>query len=650
MTSRFLALTNLAVTNQYSFVEVQCIPTTVETNTASAQLTNYLAAMPGRIQINAGNNLDMTGTQVSGQNFLSIQAPFQFANAVNAGISSPYSDINVGVSSGNLVVTNLVAPTVPTWSGTLAAWSTRFSTVITNSDFVISNNVVVSTNSYLLTNDWNVLIIANQAVPSTPSAVWNLFLNGTNSIVISDNYNVLHGLNLNCLKLTLTDNGPGAESPYGELNLQGTTVNWAAATPNLRYLTNNGVLLLPLASAGLNSLGYFGSASAFYGAFINNGTITDQGTYIWTTNFVNSGTFSSGLGQFTLQSLTASFPAGSFFAGGDVSITTSNLLIGGSSLEADGSLTLIAANQLADTGVTSGGVLTVGLGSVANGIKVPVKPSGGGAGYGNSLLGTTINLYAPLNRSVVNVWAGTDVGASTAGFTNNLAVGRLILDALGPTSSTRFTFNGAGTNNAIYVDYLELLDGATNLDNGQTGTNFISLNFNTNLVIYYAQAVMNGHSVAQRINHWNNNHLRWVPQYAGHFSSTSIVYPDGNTYVFNAALAAAPHTDSDGDGTPNAYDPTPFFVSSEVNFRDSITNAPPLQAVLTWNSIPDATNIVFFKTNLLSANWLTLTNFVNPPAPPYAPLTITVNDPVKSGQPRFYKVMVYPNSTDLYGP
>jgi len=40
-------------------------------------------------------------------------------------------------------------------------------------------------------------------------------------------------------------------------------------------------------------------------------------------------------------------------------------------------------------------------------------------------------------------------------------------------------------------------------------------------VIYYAQAVMNGVSVAEKMNHKNSNRLRWVPMYAGYFSSTT---------------------------------------------------------------------------------------------------------------------------------
>ena len=151
-------------------------------------------------------------------------------------------------------------------------------------------------------------------------------------------------------------------------------------------------------------------------------------------------------------------------------------------------------------------------------------PATGGADYGNSLLGTTIELFAPANRTVHNVWAGTDFGASPAGFTNNLAVGLLILDSLGSTNNTRFTFSGAAPNNALYVDILYFLDQATNRD---SVGNPAALNVNSNLVIYYAQAIINGVSVAQKLDGKNNGHLRWVPNYAGAFSSTNLPLSDG---------------------------------------------------------------------------------------------------------------------------
>jgi hypothetical protein len=89
------------------------------------------------------------------------------------------------------------------------------------------------------------------------------------------------------------------------------------------------------------------------------------------------------------------------------------------------------------------------------------------------------------------------------------------------------------------------------------------------------------------------------------------VYPDGTTNTFNTALAQSSDTDSDGDGIVNSLDPTPFFVPSQVNFTVTTTNLPPLSARIEWTTIPNATNFVYYKTNLLAANWLAFTNFKN---------------------------------------
>jgi len=334
---------------------------------------------------------------------------------------------------------------------------------------------------------------------------------------------------------------------------------------------------------------------------------------------------------------------GSITAGGNISITTGSLLASNVIIQAGKSLTLAATNLLTDTGPspTNGNIWTLGGSSVGSGFNLPIKPALG------DLLGTTITNIAPTNKNVINIWAGVNRGSSNSGYTNNAAVGRLILDALGASPGTQFYFSGTGASNAIYVDYLELQDRATNRDvNG----NVSALVFNTNLVIYYAQAVINGSSVAEKLNHRNSNHLRWVPSYAGYFSSTNIVNPDGTTNTVNTALAQSTSIDSDGDGIVNANDPTPFFVSGNVNFTATLTNVPPLKVRLQWQTMPDATNYVFYKTNLLAANWLVLTNFITPPAPPYAPITTNVLDSVNPAVQKFYRVRVDPNSTDFYGP
>lgn len=390
-----------------------------------------------------------------------------------------------------------------------------------------------------------------------------------------------------------------------------------------------------------------------YANFINSGWVSGQGSTIWADNFVSSGVISNyANGSFALNSLTTTLTNGSVLAGGDISITANSLVTSNVLLVSGRSITLRATNLLTDTGVTNGSVWTVQStnGSGGNGLIMPVKPALG------DLLGTTItNNAAGPNKQVINMWAGQDRGVSVNGYTNNEAVGRLILDAFGTTSL--FKFAGASISNALYVDYLEFRDAMTNGINNSFDFS-PNLQINTNLVIYFAQAVANGNSIAAKIDEAskagrNGGRLRWVPAYVGYFSSVTLVYPDGTTNVVNGGLAASSAVDSDGDGTANATDPSPFFTGAQINLSLGLTNTSPMKAVIKWSSIPGATNYVYYRTNLASPVWLTLTNFVSPSiVPPVGgwPITNTLFDVVNPVQPRFYNIKVTPSSTLLYGP
>jgi hypothetical protein len=333
-------------------------------------------------------------------------------------------------------------------------------------------------------------------------------------------------------------------------------------------------------------------------------------------------------------------------------------------LFAGGALNLTAASLLTDGGVTNNGNEWQ-IGSMAssaspgmyfnNGFNLPNNPANG------DLLGTTVYSIAPsqfvlsgfTNNNVLinNLWAGTDYGpgpSTTAGYTNNVAIGCLILDAQGANST--FSFTGTGVSNAIYVDELVLLDYAS-YTNHDTSGNLSAFVFNPNLVIYYADAtIAGGVDVSAKLNHKNTNHFRWVSSYAGYFSGTNIVYPDGTTVRMNVALAQSATLDSNGSGTNNASNPTPLFVSSQMDFKETLTNNPSPAVRLTWNSIPSATNTVEYSTN--RGNWLVLTNFVSPTnVPPVGgwPIMNTVVNPVTKTN-RFYRVRLDQNSTQLYGP
>lgn len=747
-----------SITNRYSFANVDLISTTISTNSIpNHSITN----LPGRIQISASKDLDLSFAQIAGPNYLSVVATNQFDGSQGARIESPYSDFNLGVTNGFLTVSNLAAAQIPNWNGKVQAWSTRW--------------VAVDANG--VTNDFRVMIVGSILTPTTRAQVQDLILHSTNSIVISDSFNIMRSLSADARNLTLTTNGPGvgATSLSGELNLVSSSIFLQSVFPNLRNLTNYGAIRTanqanfgnPLvvnsspavaavaASGTISQLGsgnvaindtvtigasrytfvstlgggktnqvkiattFDGSMSNFIAAinheagsgtkystgtktnpqvqaglltghaftvtarvpgtngnaiatsktsahltwngltnlmggvdyfagstniisfpldnFVNHGLVSDQGTILYADYFENGGVITNAsLGSFQLQSRVALFTNGAVYANGDLAITADSLVVSNVVLIAGRSLTLQATNWLTDADGTNGNFWSVG-GAASKGIYLPVKPAFGDLRY------TSITNIAPMNKNVQNVWAGQDRGVSVSGYTNNAAIGRLLLD--GWTNNTMFTFSGTGVSNAIYVDYLGFLDQATNRD---ASGNMSGLTINPNMVIYYAQAVINGVSVAEKINHKNNDRLRWVPAYAGIYSSTNLVY-GGATNTVNLALAQSVSIDSDGDGVLNAFDPTPFFVATSVNFTMTLTNVPPLKALLRWQTVPSATNIVLYSTNL-AAPWLVLTNFVTPPAPPYSPISEVLYDLVNPTQPRYYQVRVDPNYVNLYGP
>ncbi len=770
------------VTNGYSFADAQMIATTVSTN----QIDNRsMTNLPGRVEISASQQLNLAAAQISGPNYMSVQAPVQFDGSPGAMIQSPFSDINVGVTNGFLTVSNLMSPYVPTWNGEVQAWSTRW----------------LQGNANGGTNDYRVLIIGSVITPTTLAQVQNLIMHGTNSIVLSDTLNVLTSLNADAQNLTLTTNGSGnrATSLDGELNMESSQVFWSSSLPNLRNLTNNGAIRFqnlaqfignsnnvvvtpgtnavaatgklsevkssnvvknstvnlgtnqyvfvttlvntlpnqvkiagtldgslnnliaainrsagagtvystntranPYASAGAlvtagsftnhsftvtalasgadgnlirstntsvslawNGLNLSGGMNAVAGTtnitptvlvpyenFVSRGLLSDQGSAIWAKNFESSGAISNWVGSFTLDSLTTTLTNGSITAAGDISISAASLVTSNIIFQTSRSVTLRVTNLLTDSSVTNGNIWSVQAtnGPGGNALIMPVKPALG------DLLGTTITNYAPLpNRQSLNVWAGQDRGVSVSGFTNNAAVGRLYLDALGFTS--QFKFSGASISNALYVDDLEFRDSMTNgIDNNFDFS--VNLSISPGMMIYFAQATTaDGTSIAAKIDEAskagrNGGRLRWVPSYAGHFSSVNVVYPDGTTNTVNAALASSSTADSNGNGIPNGSDPAPFFVSSQIGLNIATTNAPAPAALIRWSSIPGSTNYIYYKTDLASSTWLTLTNFVSPAIVPPAggwPIINTVFDPMNSSQPRFYNVTVIPNSASLNG-
>jgi hypothetical protein len=286
-------------------------------------------------------------------------------------------------------------------------------------------------------------------------------------------------------------------------------------------------------------------------------------------------------------------------------------------LDANQALNFSATTSFTDGGVASSNVWMTGAGGFNLGSLPPAA----------SLLGTTIIETVSNSVWAYSQWCGVDLGPVPSGYNNNAALGQLILD--GGVGSLIFLQGSGGSNTALYVDRLELQDSAATRDgNG----NLSELNFN-GLKLYYARALLNGVEASERLNHQNGGALNWVPYYAGAFSSTNIVYPNGTTNTLNLALVTSQDIISGIGGVVNFYNRTPVLVPSQMHFAVSRTNQPVPAAVLSWETFGTSTNIVFYR-NGLAGNWQVLTNFTAA-----VDGAVSITDPLSTTN-RFYLLQV----------
>jgi hypothetical protein len=564
---------NKNINSEYTAYDAVLLPTTVIVGEIAGQTYSN---MPGRIEITADKQLDLRSSRIAGLNYLRLTATNNFIQDAKFRALTAFADYDLGVTNATLTVSNLLAPTCPRPSGYVNVFSTRW-TNIDNS----ANAFFPGTNTYFVT------MVDSYLTNSSPSFLQNLTLHATN-VVISDVLNVLSNITIDAYNVTITTNGPGAQTPMGQLNFPSGQPLGTAQFPRLRNLTNNGLI-------SIQNAGAFGDTNQPLWNFVNHGTVQVLGCSIAATNCENSGLIDAGPGPFYLNATTATLTNGVCKAPmNGITLSVGSLFISNHVLNAGQNLTILATNCLTDGGPTSGNVWQIGV----LGLSLPFEPPVA------SLLGTTITDTAPTYTSVPIQWAGQDLGAVAAGYSNNAALGRLILDGAWASS---FEVQGAGATNALYVDYLEFRDYMTNFDGSG---NLANLQFAPGMKIYYAQLIINGVSWAEKLNHKNDGGLNWVPTYAGQFSCTNMVYPDGTTNKLNLALVQSCDMDSNFNNIANCQDPAPVFVPSQVSFTASMANPPQRAVVLSWNSVPFSTNTLFFKPSFTATNWQVLTNFV----------------------------------------
>ena len=571
-----------AVTNDFGFFNGLPSPLPLATN---AVVGGSATNLPGRVQVKALDSLALQDTTAKGLSYLQLNAPNFLGNS-NSYIAAPYADLNLGVTNGSLSISNLLTPFVPGWSGQIGAFSGSY--FFTETNFVVVPGTPPTTNAITVTNDVRVLIVGSTMQPTTTAFQKDVVLHAANDLVIHDPLIIYDNFASDTTTLTVATNDPSAYDTLGTLLIQPQEYNWSAGLPNLQYLTNWGAIATGNQgnfADNMPSLLSPRSQATPYQAFVNHGSITNQGIFVDANYFANSGSIvEDSIGGFfggvttsagtDIRASTAISTNSLLQAtNGPISIAANSLLLSNSVVYSGRTLSFNVTpcflsdgyaltnlfghitNGILPFAVTNGNFITT-----AGGVQMLAKPASG------DLLGTTITNISVNSLLSMNVWAGDDRGCSPAGFAENLALGRMILTSDGNPS--HFVFQGLNNNNALYVDSIEFKNDATNTDlNG----NFTAITIQPGMKIYYAQAMMNGVSVAEKLNGKNGGGFCWVSNYAGVYSSTNLSYPDGNSHIFNQALVISPNLDSDGDGTVNRDDPTPIL--SGLTF--DVSNAGP---------------------------------------------------------------------------
>lgn len=590
--------------------------------------------VPGRLEITAsGANsyLELARAIVDGPSYLLLSATNHFVGVTNAAIISPVSDVYLHSTNGMMAISNLTTPFVPRMEGEIQAYSARWT----------------NTTPQGVGTVYNVTIIDSALAEKAPSQIQHLNLSSTN-LLIGDALNVFGSLLLDTEFLTISTNALHAPTPYGELNLTSGDLWWSPSLPNLQCLTNLGKI------TSLNSIYFAGArtppwfSATFdepYQSFVTHGYIASQGNSTWANYYEASGTNNSGIGPLSVQAANAIITNGTFLVtDADIALTSGSLLISNQFLQAGRGITLTVTNYLDDgsLGTSVDYITNKNIWTVSAGINLMLLPTNA------SLLGTTVTNTAFPNAEVVNYWAGNDRGCWPNGYVNNAALGRLILD--GPDGGTLFTFLRTGPTNALYVDLLEFKDFTTNSTSGNVpgSLDIPGVRIDTNFTIYYAQAIVDGRSIAEKLNggygvdDTNGGRFCWVSNYnIGFWSSTNVVYSDGTTNRLNAALVTSCDIDSNGNGVPNCMDtnPIPVLTPASLALKVAVNNAPPRTAVLSWNTLPLSSNYLYSapSLSLSGTNWQLVTNFLSDAT---IGGRVTMTYPIRNNGALYYRVRV----------
>lgn len=563
-------MSNVMATNYYA--GYYCMTDYLEARPPAvpgATITN----LPGRIEI-VGDTVDLSQTRMVGMGSISVNAK-HLKSSAGAKVDVQYLNYDLASTNGLLTVQSLTKDHVDRVVGDLAAWSgvwtNQMAVFLTNWGYDANSNWVGSVSNIGLDVSIHCLILSADLLQRTQQVmVQSLNLRSTNLVEFNDPALVGGTFLFDTPCFTLN----------GKLVFTNGVVDWTYTNaPTLRYFTNNGTLSVP-------SVAYYGSdypGGRHWSNFVNRGTLQAAGHLIAADYYENSGVIES-QNNLVVFARAAKLEGGHDTAQGDVQLYATDMKLKNQIIVAGRGFMFGVTNSLADSGGDARNYITVN-----DGFRLLLKPKSG------DLLGTTIETRAPQYASIAHTWAAEDRGASVAGFSNNVALGRLVLKCY-PGSELRF---GPETGvNGLYVDYLDV----TNIPPDQLESTLV---IEPGLTIYFADS--NG--PVEDLDGKFEGRLRWVKEQAGPWSGVDVALRTGQTIRANRALVDSTTIDSDGDGLANGYDDYPFdgVTVSDVN----VTVKTPFTTLISWEAAASTVYQVEYATNLVAPKWQTVAVVTN---------------------------------------
>lgn len=580
--------------------------TPVNANLAINDATN----LPGRVEI-FGDNVNLRLARLQAENTI-IVATTNLQNSEGARFEAPNLVFDVARENDTIVLTNFVPQTIDGFHGFLQAYSVAWT------------NRSIRANAPDVNYSFHVLVLNGSLMDQATSvSIPTLNVRSTNIVVQNK---------LNAARSFLFD-APGLMFDTGtELRLDPTTIPNLLPTnfPRLVNFTNRGIVTVP----GLADV--VGGVGVNLSNYINDGIFLSSILNVRAANFESSGT--NAAFNFTTDEVPATFPLLSFATGGPLTIDATavklqsnlgagrrgrqiavgDITIRGDSLKIIGQDIMTPARFIMDIAnlVSDGNAVGSNSIVVGSGFSVLRKPVLG------DLLGTSLETVIPRDFVVDHFWPAENRGKSVAGYTNNLALGKLIINttnSLGQPYLVRFF--GTGTDNAIYVDLLDFQGSITNEDLG------FHLDIAPNLTIYFANASPSVEQVLAAVTNSSNTNLRerlqWVSDFTGPNSSQIFSFIDslGNAVqtVVNSAKFNSQILDSDGDGVVNASEDelnsgTPFdgvLMRQAITFSTNTTPTPSVtSAAITWRAAAE-TMYSIESADRITDTFTLVTNIVN---------------------------------------